>query len=87
DIGEQYTAAIFYATETQHAAAEQSKEQLAQSGKFTKPIVPEILPAIHFWPAEEYHQKYYLKNKIAYGMYRFTSGRARYLQATWGSAH
>ncbi len=87
DIGDQYSTAIFYTTEAQHAAAEQSKIQLAQSGKFTKPIASVVLPAMRFWPAEEYHQKYYRKSRMAYGMYRFTSGRARYLQKTWGSDH
>ena len=87
DIGDQYTTAIFYATEAQRISAEKSKEQLAQSGKFNKPIATVILPAGKFWPAEEYHQKYYIKNPTAYGMYRFGSGRNGYLQKTWGTAH
>lgn len=87
DFGDQYATAIFYTTEQQKAAAEQSKEQLAQSGKFKKAIATVILPADKFWPAEEYHQKYYLKNPMAYGMYRFGSGRNAYLKATWGAAH
>ncbi len=86
DIGDQYTTAIYYADEGQREAAEKSKEALAQSGKFTKPIATVLLPASRFWPATEYHQKYYRKNRAAYGMYRFTSGRARYLQKTWGNA-
>lgn len=87
DIGEQYTSAIFFATEKQRLAAERSKEQLAQSGKFNKPIATVILPATKFWPAEEFHQKYYLKSPMAYGMYRFGSGRNGYLSKTWGTAH
>ncbi len=87
DVGDQYTTAIFYTSEAQKAVAERSKQQLAQSGKFQKPIATVILPADKFWPAEEYHQKYYLKNPMAYRMYRFGSGRSGYLQKTWGSAH
>ena len=87
DIGDQYTTAIFFTTEEQRVAAERSKEQLEQSGKFKKAIATVILPATKFWPAEEYHQKYYIKNPMAYDMYRFSSGRNGYLSKTWGAAH
>jgi methionine-S-sulfoxide reductase len=87
DIGEQYTSAIFYQNEAQRQAAEGSKDALARSGKFPKPIATVILPAGQFWPAEEYHQKYYLKNRMAYGMYHFTSGRASFKQRFWGQGH
>ncbi len=87
DVGDQYTTAIFPANDEQKAAAERSKQQLASSGKFQKPIATVILPAGKFWPAEEYHQKYYVKNPHAYGMYRFGSGRGGYLKQTWGVAH
>ncbi|MEO7724186.1 MAG: peptide-methionine (S)-S-oxide reductase MsrA [Chthoniobacterales bacterium] len=87
DIGDQYTTAIFFTTEEQRVAAERSKEQLEQSGKFKKAIATVILPATKFWPAEEYHQKYYIKSPMAYGMYRFSSGRNGYLSKTWGAAH
>ncbi|MBA2743106.1 MAG: peptide-methionine (S)-S-oxide reductase MsrA [Chthoniobacterales bacterium] len=84
DLGDQYTSAIFYANEEQKQAAEVSKEALAKSGKFQKPIATVILPATKFWPAEEYHQKYYLKNSMAYGMYHFTSGRGSFKRRFWG---
>ncbi|HZE57866.1 MAG TPA: peptide-methionine (S)-S-oxide reductase MsrA [Chthoniobacterales bacterium] len=85
DIGDQYTTAIFYTNEEQKTAAEASKDALAKSGKFPKPIATAILPATKFWPAEEYHQKYYIKNPSAYGIYHFVSGRDSYKQRTWGS--
>ena len=85
DVGDQYTSAIFYNSDEQHKAAEDSKEALAKSGKFQKPIATVILPAGQFWPAEEYHQKYYLKNSMAYGMYHFASGRAPYKHRIWGT--
>src|SRR6266705_5132567 len=56
DIGQSYRAAIFVANDEQRKIAEASKEKLAKSGKFKKPIVTEILPAMRFYPAEDYHQ-------------------------------
>ncbi len=85
DVGDQYTTAIFYTTDEQKKAAEASKEALGKSGKFQKPIATLILPATKFWPAEEYHQKYYLKNPSAYGMYHLGSGRDSYKQRIWGA--
>ncbi len=84
DIGPQYRAAIFFHNEEQKRIAEQSKERLGKSGKFKKPIVTEILPASTFWPAEEHHQKYYLKSPGEYNRYKVGSGRAGFLHATWG---
>lgn len=62
DVGTQYRSAIFYYTEDQKVLAESAKEKLNQSGKFSNPVVTEIVPATHFWLAEDYHQKYNEKN-------------------------
>ena len=85
DIGLSYQAAIFYGNEDEKRAAEASKEKLGKSGKFSKPIVTEILPAKPFFPAEEYHQKYYLKNRAEYDLYHIGSGRVSFLEKTWGT--
>jgi len=62
DVGEQYRSAIFYHTEAQRASAEASKEQLQASEHFkNKRVVTQIRPAEEFFPAEEYHQKYFEK--------------------------
>ncbi len=61
DVGTQYRSVIFFHTPEQEAAARASKERLAQSGKFGRPIVTEISPAQPFWRAEEYHQRYFEK--------------------------
>lgn len=85
DIGLPYKSAIFYANEEEKKLAEQSKEALAKSGKFSQPIVTDILAAAPFYPAEEYHQKYYQKNAADYKAYYVGSGRAGFLQNTWGT--
>jgi len=61
DIGSQYRSMIFYHTPEQEALAKKSKDELERSGKFKNKIVTEIVPALIFYKAEEYHQKYYKK--------------------------
>jgi peptide methionine sulfoxide reductase msrA/msrB len=84
DRGQQYRSVIFYHDEEQKKLAEQSKEELSRSGKFTKTIVTEIKPLTTFYEAEEYHQDYYKKNPIRYKYYRYNSGRDQFLKNTWG---
>lgn len=62
DIGSQYRSAIYYHSPQQQAAALASKEALEKSGRFSRPVVTEITAASHFYPAEEYHQKYNQKH-------------------------
>jgi methionine-S-sulfoxide reductase len=85
DIGKQYRTAIFFHDDNQQELAEASKEKLDKSGKFGKPVVTEILPAGKFYPAEDYHQDYYLKNPVRYKYYRFGSGRDQFLNKTWNN--
>jgi len=61
DVGTQYRSVIFFHDAEQEKAARASKERLAASGKFARPIVTEISPAQPFWRAEEYHQRYFEK--------------------------
>jgi peptide-methionine (S)-S-oxide reductase len=61
DVGRQYRSVIFYHSPEQKAQAEASKEALEKSGKHSRPVVTQIEPAPHFWPAEDYHQKYLQK--------------------------
>ena len=84
DKGTQYRTAIFYHDQEQQRLADVSKERLAKSGKFDKPIVTEIVPASTFYPAEEYHQHYYKKNALHYNLYKIGSGREGYLKKMWG---
>jgi len=66
DIGSQYRSAIFYTNPEQERTARASLERLAKSGKYSKKIVTEILPAKEFYLAEEYHQDYLKKNPYGY---------------------
>ena len=63
DVGTQYRSAIFYHTPEQEAAAQASKEKAQE--RFKKPIVTEITPVSEFYRAEEYHQRYFEKNRLA----------------------
>ena len=58
DVGTQYRSVIFYHSPEQKAVAEKSKQKIAESGKFNRPVVTQIEPAPKFWRAEEYHQRY-----------------------------
>jgi peptide-methionine (S)-S-oxide reductase len=64
-VGTQYRSVIFYHTPEQQALATASKENLERAGTFKRPIVTEIVPASHFWRAEEYHQQYLEKRGLA----------------------
>src|SRR5216684_5508975 len=66
DVGTQYRSAIFFHTPQQETAARASKEQLARSGQYNRPIVTEIVPASAFYKAEEYHQQYLEKHGLSH---------------------
>ena len=83
DIGPSYRAAIFYGNDNEKRVAETSKEKLARSGKFNKPIVTEILPAMKFYPAEAYHQKYYQQNPEHFEAFEEGSGRVSFKKKAW----
>ncbi len=61
DYGTQYRSVIFFHSPEQEQLAIANKEKLAQSGKFSRPIVTQIVPAQAFYRAEEYHQQYLAK--------------------------
>ncbi|MBI9083649.1 MAG: peptide-methionine (S)-S-oxide reductase MsrA [Desulfobacterales bacterium] len=86
DRGAQYRSLILYGDETEKRLAEASKDRLARSGHFAKPIATEILPLGAFYEAEDYHQDYYKKNPLRYKWYRSGSGRDRFLEKAWADA-
>ena len=62
DVGPQYRSVIFYHDEEQRQRAERSKAALEASGFYRNPVVTEIVAYTNFYPAEAYHQDYYLNN-------------------------
>jgi peptide-methionine (S)-S-oxide reductase len=65
DWGTQYRTAIFYHSPEQQAQAEASKQELEKSHRYAKPIATQIVPAVTFYPAEDYHQQYLEKRGLA----------------------
>ncbi|MEQ9505660.1 MAG: peptide-methionine (S)-S-oxide reductase MsrA [Hyphomonas sp.] len=82
DRGQQYRTAIFVLDDEQRALAEASLER--NNARVGKPIVTAILPATTFYPAEEYHQDYYLKQPERYEAYKKGSRREETLGKIWG---
>lgn len=65
DVGSQYRSVVFFHDDEQKAIAEKTKQAVAASGKWgTKPIVTEIVPAVTFYAAEDYHQQYLEKRGV-----------------------
>ena len=62
DAGTQYRSGIYYSTLEQKQVADDFIRQLSQDKTFDKPIVTEVLPVAHYWPAEAYHQDYFENN-------------------------
>lgn len=83
DRGRSYETAIFYTDDEQKKVAEDYKNKLNESGIFNKPIAVKILKATEFYPAEDYHQDYYLKNPFRYKAYYSGSGRKAFIEENW----
>ena len=84
DRGTQYRSGIYYHDTAQEQAAKQSLQQLQQNKPFEGEITTEIVAATKFYPAEEYHQDYYIKNPLRYKYYRYSCGRDKRLSELWG---
>ena len=85
DKGPSYRSALFPATEDEARLAQESRAAVAE--RFApEEVYTEILPAGAFWPVEEVHQDYYLKNPVRYNYYRWNCGRDQRLQQIWGEA-
>jgi peptide-methionine (S)-S-oxide reductase len=65
DWGTQYRTAIFFHSPEQEAEAKASKEKLEKSQRFSKPVVTQIVPAVTFYEAEDYHQQYLEKRGLS----------------------
>jgi peptide-methionine (S)-S-oxide reductase len=85
DYGNQYRSEIFYHDADQKQLAEQSRVALVELKPFEEPVLTKITLASKFFPAEDYHQDYYIKNPVRYKFYRYGCGRDSRLQELWGN--
>jgi len=83
DRGPSYRSAVFVASPEQRRAAEESLAAI-NTGKLKGHIATRILPAQTFWPAEDYHQQFTVKNPVRYNAYRIGCGRDGILKSIWG---
>ncbi|MCU7851307.1 MAG: peptide-methionine (R)-S-oxide reductase MsrB [Candidatus Thiodiazotropha sp. (ex Monitilora ramsayi)] len=84
DRGTPYRPAIFYHNTEQKKIAERSRDELAASGRYEKPVTIEIVPFTKFYKAEKRHQDYYKKNPVRYKFYTYNSGRYQFVDKHWG---
>lgn len=87
DRGPQYRSVIFFHSKDQKDRAEAAKAALDESGRFAAPVATEIQPYTTFYLAEAYHQDYHEKNPLRYKMYRYGSGRDRFIKKHWQKNH
>ncbi len=85
DHGDQYRPSIFWHDEEQKKLAEASKANAEKTKKFKQKIVTPVVKAAEFWPAEDYHQDYHLKNPVRYKFYATNCGRYSRLAELWGT--
>lgn len=85
DRGLHYAPVIYAHDAAQRRLAEASKSELAATGTFDEPIAVPIVDYTTFYPAELYHQDFYLKNQARYDSYAEGSGRKPFLRRTWGN--
>ncbi|MCL4130737.1 UNVERIFIED_CONTAM: hypothetical protein GTU68_013060 [Idotea baltica] len=84
DRGYQYTTAIFFHDEEQKKIAEESKAKIGKKNIFKEKVITPIIKLDSFYPAENYHQDFYKKDRIRYKSYRVHSGRDQFIKKYWG---
>ena len=84
DVGNPYRTAIFTHDAAQLEVVKLSLAALERSKPFKEPIVTQVVAASKFYPAEDYHQDYYMKNPVRYKYYRASCGRDARLEQLWG---
>jgi peptide-methionine (S)-S-oxide reductase len=62
DVGTQYRSVVFYADEEQKHQAESLIKELNDKSSFGQPVVTTVEALKEFYPAEDYHRKYYANN-------------------------
>jgi methionine-S-sulfoxide reductase len=82
DRGTSYETAIYYSTSQEKEVAEALLRELDESGIYEKPHAVQVLKAMPFYKAEDYHQNYAEKNREHYALYRKGSGREDFVNRT-----
>jgi peptide-methionine (S)-S-oxide reductase len=62
DTGTQYRSGIYFTNPEQQETAQTLIDELTQDDAFGAPIVTELMPLAHYFPAEEYHQDFFERN-------------------------
>lgn len=62
DVGTQYRSGIYFTTDEQRTTAQALIDELTTDNAFGRPVVTELLPLAHYWPAEDYHQDFFERN-------------------------
>jgi peptide methionine sulfoxide reductase msrA/msrB len=84
DRGPQYVPAIYYSNDTEKADAQAVIAKVDEAHVFPNPLPLLVIPHVTFYPAEDYHQDYSIKNPLKYAYYRAGSGRTGFIDKTWG---
>jgi methionine-S-sulfoxide reductase len=84
DRGAQYRPIAFFNNPLEKLVFENHIKELESTKSYKKKINLEITKHTSFYPAEDYHQKYFTKNPIRYKFYRYRSGRDQFLTKVWG---
>ena len=86
DKGSMYRTAIFVSNPEEREIVESEIAEIEASGILEEPVVTKVRLLGQFWPAEDYHQDFYLKSPGRYNGYRSGCGRDRALEKLWGEA-
>ena len=62
DRGAQYRSGIYYLSDEQRALAQGMIEEMTREKLYARPIVTQLQPLAHYWPAEEHHQDFFENN-------------------------
>ena len=84
DRGMQYIPVVYFENDEQKMATEKVIKAIDAMRVFDEKIAIKVAKREKFWPAEDYHQNYHLKNRVDYDDYRSGSGRDEFIKKHWG---